>query len=307
MKMVILFTCLSVFCIILALFDNIISKHKSQKKRLKNLIKNQQDIVDEKLNIPFTQRFLKPMFSSFMTVLGNIKPKKADKSASTKKLARDLMLAGIKMSSEEYGAIKTMIAVGIPGLIFIVTLLIRMDFKTKILCIFGGFVLGFLIPNYYLKARIKSRQSSIKMQMPDTMDLLSVSIEAGLSFDGALSRLAQQTKNELTEEFSIMLKEIQMGRSRRDALKDLGLRNDIPELRVFSSSMIQAEQYGISIKNVLKSQASQLRTERKNRAEEKAMKAPVKMMLPIIAFIFPVVFIILLAPAAFDIMKSFGG
>lgn len=303
---VILFTCLAVFFLVLALSKNILEKQQRQIRRLKSIVKQQQEVIDEKLDVPLAERILKPMLKLMFGVLKNLKPKRKENQA-TKKLQHDLILAGIRMPAEEYSIIKTIVVGAVLGFTILLVTILNLDMQNKLFICGGGVLLSILIPRYYLKAKIKTRQGNIRRQMPDIMDLLSVSIEAGLSFDGALVRLSQQTKNELTEEFGIMLKEIQMGRPRRDALKDLGARNDIAELRVFASSMMQAEQYGISMKNVLKSQASHLRVERRNRAEEKAMKAPVKMMIPIILFIFPVIFIILLAPAAFDVIKTMGG
>lgn len=307
MNYTILFTCTSVFCFIIAISYNTLIKHKNQKKRLNSLLKKEQEIIDEKLSVPFTQRFIIPIFTKTLSLFANMKPKRAEKSSTAMKLERDLSLAGIRISADEFSALKTIIAGGLIGLTVLVVTFMDLELQIKFLIVLASVILSILIPSYYLKSRIKHRQGAMRQQMPDVMDLLSVSIEAGLSFDGALTRLTQQTSNEITEEFTIMLKEIQMGRSRRDALKDLGNRNDIPELRVFVSSMIQAEQYGISIKNILREQAGQIRVGRRQAAEEKAMKAPVKMMLPIILFIFPVIFIILLAPAAMDILASFGG
>ncbi len=306
MNLVVFFTCISVFCLVLVLCKNMLQKHQNQKKRLKDLNTVRSDIYDEKLNIPFTQRFIKPIITKTLNIFKGFK-RKSNSSAATKKLERDLKLAGILMSADEFEAIKTISVGSFVGGTVIMSTFLSLDFQTKFLVVLISIILAVLVPRYLIKSKIKNRKANIKSQLPDAMDLLSASVEAGLSFDGAISRLIEQTHNELSVEFAIMQKEIQMGRSRRDALKDLGMRNDISELGVFASSMIQAEQYGISIKNVLKSQSKQLRTERKNKAEEKALKAPVKMMIPIILFIFPVIFIILLAPAAFDILESFGG
>jgi tight adherence protein C len=136
------------------------------------------------------------------------------------------------------------------------------------------------------------------------MDLLSVSMEAGLGFDSALVKIGERLKGPLVDELGIVLIEVQLGRPRRDALKNLADRSSLEDLRTFVSSIIQAEQLGIPIKNVLNSQAHQLRVTRRQRAEEKAMKAPVKMMIPLVVFVFPVLFIILLGPAVIDIMNK---
>ncbi len=306
MSLTILFACIAVYCFVVGICQKLLYKQYNQKRRLKSLIKRESEIVDEKLNAPFMERFIKPAFTKTLQFISR-KSKTAEKTSTEKKLEKDLMMAGIRMPPEEYNALKMIITGAFIGLMIIIVLTLSIDLRTKMMIILGGIVISYLGPRYYLIAKIKNRQNAIRIQMPDAMDLLSVSIEAGLSFDGALSRLVQQTKNELTEEMSIMLRQVQMGRTRRDALKDLAQRCDIPELKVFTTSMIQAEQYGIPIKNILKEQASQIRVQRRQSAEEKAMKAPVKMMIPIILFIFPVIFIILLAPAAFDIIETFSG
>ncbi|MHB8964299.1 MAG: type II secretion system F family protein, partial [Saccharofermentanales bacterium] len=170
-----------------------------------------------------------------------------------------------------------------------------------------GTVLAILVPRYYLKSSIKKRQEGIRGDLPDILDLISVSVEAGLGFDFAILRVVNRSKGPLAEELKVVYREIQMGIPRREALKSLADRSDVEELRTFVSSIIQADTLGISIKNVLRAQSSQLRQTRRQRAEEKAMKAPVKMILPLVIFIFPVIFIILLGPSVMEIAGTFGG
>ncbi len=168
-----------------------------------------------------------------------------------------------------------------------------------------GLLIAAAVPGYLLKSKITARQNAIRNALPDVMDLLVVSVEAGLGFDSAILRLYEKNKSALMQELVTSVKDVQMGLSRRSALKQMGERNDVQELKVFASAMIQAEQLGVSIKSVLVSQADQLRLARKQKTEAKAMKAPVKMMIPTVVFIFPVMFIILLGPAVLNFMNAF--
>jgi tight adherence protein C len=153
---------------------------------------------------------------------------------------------------------------------------------------------------FVLHNRIKQRQLQIINSLPDILDLLTVSVEAGLGFDGALQKVTEKTKGLLAMEFNRLLQEIRMGKSRRDALRDLAERIRVEELSALVSSIIQADQLGVSIGNVLRLQSAQIRLQRRQRAEEKAMKAPIKMLIPLVLFIFPTIFLVLLGPAAIE-------
>ena len=160
-----------------------------------------------------------------------------------------------------------------------------------------------MIPRYYIKSRIKTRQLTIQNQLPNVLDVLCVSIEAGLSFDSALLKVVERFKGPLIDEFNQVYREIQMGQPRRDALVSLSQRSNVPELQTFISAVVQSEKFGTPMKNVLLAQAQQLRINRRQHAQEKGMKAPVKMMLPMVIFIFPVMFIILLGPTIISVIK----
>lgn len=163
-----------------------------------------------------------------------------------------------------------------------------------------------IFPKYYLKHRIVERQKEIERSLPDVLDLLTVSIEAGLSFDGAVAKLVEKMSGVLVEEFSIVLKEMRVGVSKRDAFKSLVERVPVPSLVTFVGAIIQADQLGVSIGNVLRIQSSQVRQKRRQKTQENAMKAPVKMLLPMIIFIMPTIFIVLLGPVVIIAMKAFG-
>jgi len=159
----------------------------------------------------------------------------------------------------------------------------------------GG--MGFLGPEMWLSRRIKARQKAVLLAVPDTLDLLTISVRAGLSFDGALAKVVEKTHGPLADEFRRALAEIRVGKTRRDALRDVTGRTEVSALSNFIGAIIQAEQLGVSISKVLQVQSEQLRIERRQRAEEMAAKAPIKMLFPLVGCIFPSMFIVILGPA----------
>ena len=148
-----------------------------------------------------------------------------------------------------------------------------------------------------LSARIKSRRDAVRSDLPDALDLLAVSVEAGLGFDGAITKLTEHMDGPLVDEFSLLLSEMRMGESRQTALKNMVARVDAAELSSFVRAVIQADQLGISLGRILRVQATDSRLRRQAAAEEKAMKAPIKMLFPTVLFIFPAMFLVLLGPA----------
>lgn len=185
---------------------------------------------------------------------------------------------------------------------------IRMDTPLlKVLVILCSLIgLTNVLPKYYLKHKIAERQKEIERTLPDVLDLLTVSIEAGLSFDGAVAKLVEKMSGVLVEEFSKVLKEMRVGVSKRDAFRSLIERVPAPSLVTFVGSILQADQLGVSIGNVLRIQSSQVRQKRRQKTQENAMKAPIKMLLPMIIFIMPTIFIVLLGPVLIKIMQVFG-
>jgi tight adherence protein C len=165
-------------------------------------------------------------------------------------------------------------------------------------------VLGFYVPKVWLSGKIKKRRKSILRTLPDGMDLITTSVEAGLGIDAALARVADKVKGPLGEEFSRCLREMSLGRTRREALLDFAARVQIDDINSFVTAVVQAEQMGVSLGNVMRIQSDQLRTKRKQRAEQEAQKAPVKMVIPLVLFIFPAMFIVILGPAAIQIFNN---
>ncbi len=165
-----------------------------------------------------------------------------------------------------------------------------------------GMMFGYTLPEFWLGGRVRKRQKAILLQIPDALDLLTISVRAGLGFDGALGKVVEKLKGPLTEEFRRALAEIRVGKARRDALRDIVPRTEVAALTNFIGAIIQAEQLGVSISKVLQVQSEQLRIERRQRAEEMAAKAPIKMLFPLVGCIFPSLFIVILGPAIILIM-----
>lgn len=164
---------------------------------------------------------------------------------------------------------------------------------------------GFAVPGILVSGRAKSRREKIRAGLPDALDLLAVSVEAGLGFDGALAQLTEHMDGPLPEEFALTLNEMRIGKSRHDALKMFSERVDTSEVSAFTRAIIQADQLGISLGRILRLQATDTRLRRQAAAEEKAMKAPIKMLFPTVMFIFPVMFIVILGPVALSLSKVF--
>jgi tight adherence protein C len=163
---------------------------------------------------------------------------------------------------------------------------------------------GYTIPEFWLGGRVKKRQHAILLQIPDTLDLLTISVRAGLGFDAALGKVVEKMEGPLVDEFRRALAEVRVGKARRDALRDIVPRTEVVPLTNFIGAIIQAEQLGVSISKVLQVQSEQLRIERRQRAEEAAAKAPIKMLFPLVGCIFPSLFIVILGPAIILIMQN---
>lgn len=163
---------------------------------------------------------------------------------------------------------------------------------------------GFYLPDWMLRARAGKRQGVIRRNLPDALDLLSITVEAGLGFDGAMAKVAREMGGPLGEELHRVLQEMQIGRPRPDALRDLAERTAVPELKSFVLAMVQADVFGVSVTKVLHVQARELRIKRRQRAEEQAQKIPVKIIFPVLLCIFPALFVVLLGPPAISVYQN---
>ena len=262
------------------------------------------DIRGKQLTEPFHDRVVVPLLGSLGTIAKRITP-----LGMRERIARQLVLSGSPagMDAEKVAAFKVFGALG--GAVVAFGLAVLAGANHTILTvapIFGG-LFGYLIPGAGLGQRAIHRQEQIQLALPDTMDLLTVSVEAGLGFDAALAHVRRQVPGPLSDEVGRMLQEIQLGMSRADAMRALADRTDVEELRGFVLAVIQADAFGISIGKVLRAQAKELRVKRRQRAEEKAMKVPIKLLFPLIFCILPAMFIVLLGPGIIRISHMFLG
>jgi tight adherence protein C len=251
--------------------------------------------------LPFRQRVLSPLGDRFAGWTLKLHPKTTVEGVSARLLAAGL---GRKISPTTFLAFKSALALG--GLV--------------LGALFGGAAagpggvlfaaialagIGFIAPDFVVSGKARSRKDRIRAELPDALDLMAVSVEAGMGFDGAISKLTEHMDGPLADEFALTLGEIRIGESRQDALKKLSERTNTPELASFVRSIIQADQLGISLGRILRVQATDSRLKRQAAAEEKAMKAPIKMLFPTVLFIFPAMFLVILGPAFLNLSKIF--
>jgi tight adherence protein C len=225
---------------------------------------------------------------------------------STDTVGRRLMAAGLgfRLSPTSFLAIKAFLALG--GL-FLGSLL--GSSRGMLGVVMGSLMvgaLGFLGPDYAITLKARGRKERIRAELPDALDLLAVSVEAGLGFDASLAKINEHMDGALAEEFGLTLSEMRIGESRGEALKRLAERVDAQELSAFTRALIQADQLGTSLGRILRVQAADARLRRQAAAEEKAMKAPIKMLFPTVLFIFPAMFLVILGPAILNVQKLFG-
>ena len=251
--------------------------------------------------LPFSERVLAPMGDRLAGWTLKLHPKTTVDGVSTKLLAAGL---GRTISPNTFLAFKSALAIG--GIV--------------LGALVGGAVagaggvllaavtlcgIGFIAPDFIVSTKARSRKDRLKAELPDALDLMAVSVEAGMGFDGALSKLTEHMEGPLADEFALTLSEIRIGETRQDALKKLSDRTGTPELSSFVRSIIQADQLGISLGRILRVQATDSRLKRQAAAEEKAMKAPIKMLFPTVLFIFPAMFLVILGPAFLNLSKIF--
>lgn len=248
-----------------------------------------------------TDRAVRPAVASLARYARRLTP--AGRIAA---LERRIVVAGGAQSWPLEKVLAAKVALGLAGLVLGGLYVVKGPSALTILLAVGLVALGFWLPDLLLKNRAIKRQDAVRKALADTLDQLTITVEAGLAFDAAITRSARTSKGPLAEELRRTMQDVQAGMSRREALKSLAERVDVAELRSFTTAVLQAEQYGVPVGQVLRVQAREQRLKRGQRAEEQAMKLPVKLLFPTILFIFPVLFIVLLGPAAIQISGVFG-
>lgn len=225
----------------------------------------------------------------------------------TEKIESKLLRAGkpFGMGPFEFKMVQWILMIAIPGFLLMICLAGNASAGRTILLLVIGFVFAAYLPHAFLKMKISARAKSAVKELSDFVDLLAVSMEAGLGFDQALSKIVLKKQGVLSEEFQRCLEELRLGKTRREALSGVRDRLDVDDIKMLVGNIIQAEQLGVGLVQILRVQAEEVRSRRKQRAEEKAMKAPVKMLFPLVLFIFPCIFIILLGPVLLQMMEAF--
>lgn len=255
------------------------------------------------LSQPFSQRVLRPMLVRLGNALSRLSPSKSRAEA-------ELMLerAGkpYGWGSTEFLGLRIFVAVIFGVLAFLITIISpSVGPVTKLVAPLVAVVMGFILPVLWIRQKINKRKKEIIKSLPDAMDLLTIAVEAGMGFDGALQKVAEKWDNELSRAFAKVVQEMRLGVIRREALRNMSNNMDVPDVTSFVAAIIQADQLGVSIAKILRIQSEQMRTKRRQRAEEQANKAPIKMLFPMVFLIFPALFVVLLGPAVIILMETF--
>src|SRR4051794_26909617 len=250
--------------------------------------------------VHFRERVLVPAASKLAAIPLRLSPK-----TNVEGIGAKIVAAGLthRLTAPNFLAIKGGATVGGVLLGFLLAALVSPALGLFFTPAFGA--AGFLAPDLFLNLKIRQRRETIRSELPDALDLLAVSVEAGLGFDGAVTKLTEHMEGPLIDEFALTLNEIRVGEARATALRKMAARVDAMELSNFVRAVVQAEQLGISLGRILRVQATDTRLRRQAAAEEKAMKAPIKMLFPTVFFIFPSMFIVVLGPAMLHIVSVF--
>jgi len=259
-----------------------------------------QDVRDQEMLVPLIDRVVSPLLEGLTGVATRFTPQ-----GYGEKVAHKLVHAG-NPPNLNVDKVLVMKLVGLVSVVFWLPVLLMLNFQGPILLV-GVVVLwgcAFMYPDVLLNRKVEDRQKEISRKLPDILDLLVISVEAGLGFEQALDRTCTAVPGALSDEFRRMLHEIRIGSTRADALRAMADRSDVPELRGFILAMLQADTFGVSISRLLRSQADEMRIKRRLMAQEKAQKAPVKMLFPLVFCIFPSIFVVILGPAMINISKA---
>lgn len=291
-----------VICVLI--LHEVLFAHKiAITQRLQDIKKIGKELDDDNdLRKPFFERIIKPTYYKLGNTLGNLAPKEIKN-----KMEKKIIYAGnpLNLTFNSFFAMQILLGVLLSAIFLIIFIIVGIESDRLFLILLLVFLLGFFVPWIVLSSQVANRQSEIQKSLPDMLDLLLVSVEAGLGFDMALKRVADKMPGELSKELNRSLDEMRRGRTREEALRGIAKRTGVADLSSFISAMIQSEQLGSNIANTLRIQAVSMRHKRRQRAEEMAMKAPIKMLFPLIFFIFPTLFVVLLGPAAIRIMQAF--
>ena len=285
------------------------SSQYSLEKRLDQIREGEVQTAEEELGKPFFQRVVLPMGAAVAKAMRKYAP--AEVSERTQK---KLVMAGLypRVTPQQLTGLCWL---GMGGGIVVMAILlivlgtgggasVKLTDPNNLLYLLVGALGGYMFPQFNVSRKVTHRQEEILLALPYAIDLLSISVEAGMGFDAGVGYTMRKIKGPLAEEFSKTLNEIRLGKPRLDALEDLGNRTGVEELKIFITAVVHASRLGGNITNTLRIQADSIRIRRRQRAQETAMKAPVKMVIPLVFFIFPALFVVLLGPAGIKVWQQ---
>lgn len=269
--------------------------------RLSNYAMRTESLQEREMKEGFSSRVLQPFIKSLSKSLGGKSP-----AASMERVRVKLMQAGSPsgMGPIEFLGLRYIVAAAVGG--GALALFLFSGLAITLVLVLSGVIgmLGFVMPNIWLDRKIKKRRKEIMRSLPDAIDLLTISVESGLGFDPALQRVAEKWDNALTREFARVISEMRIGKTKRESLREMAIRCGDDGLTTFVSSVIQADTLGVPITQVLRIQSEAMRVRRRQKAEEMAQKAPLKMLFPMVFLIFPALYVVILGPAVPQIAKS---
>jgi tight adherence protein C len=260
------------------------------------------DLRNRELARPARERLVKPLYNTALTVARRFTP-----AGARDAIRRKLVMAGSPFGWDPDRVLVAKVACltggTVLGLLFLA--LFSFAWPLRVLGFLALGLLGYWLPNIVLTNAVQRRQAEIRSALADSIDLLTICVEAGLGFDAALAHVSKNTSGPLADEFYRTLQEVQLGRSRNEAMRNLADRSNVSELRAFVLAMVQADIFGVSVANVLRVQAKDMRIKRRQLAEERAMKVPIKVLFPVLFCIFPALFVVILGPAIMRIADVF--
>jgi tight adherence protein C len=261
-----------------------------------------QDLRDQEMLAPISERVLAPMVEGLSSVAGRLSPQ-----GYREEIARKLVLGGHPggLTVDQVLVLKLLGMVS--GILWLPLVFVVLNLSGGLALIGVAFLWfgSFMLPDVYISRAIDQRKHDIAVQLPDILDLLVISVEAGLGFEQALERTTNAVPGPLSDEFRRMLRETRIGSTRAEALRAMDERCEVPELRTFILAMLQADTFGVSVSRLLRSQADEMRVRRRLRAQAQAQKAPVKMLFPLVFCIFPSIFVVILGPAIIQLSSAF--
>ncbi|SDC00736.1 tight adherence protein C [Succiniclasticum ruminis] len=303
-----LLTAFLVFSILYYVIKTKVVPDNQVHQRLRNLQGGEGRVItshtDELAQVPFLDRTVVPLLRKFENFMVRFAPSGIHDTVEQK-----LMLAGLlgKWSANGFITVWLISMAIFFGIAYIVITKKTMSYTQSVLFAWLCVMVGALLPFSTLNSAVRKRQKAIDKQLPEVLDLLSVSVRAGLSFDGALRKITDRMAGPLIDEFKRMQQDVRMGTPRARALQAMAKRCDVEDLYLFITSVIQAERLGTSMGRTLDNQADNMRERRRQKAKAEALKAPVKIVFPLVIFIFPAIFVVVLLPSIFSLMHSLGG